>query len=224
VSQPIHVLVVDDQDLIRGGICSILAAEPSVDVVGEACDGPAGVRLAQQLMPDVVLMDIEMPGGDGLAATHGILTHCPNTRVLILTMFDLDEYVFEAMQSGAAGFLLKTTPPAELTRAVLACAHGETPLAPTVLRRMIDQFVQRRPSPPSGIPAELTGLTPRELDVLRALARGLSNAEIGRTLFMSEATVKTHVTRILAKLHLRDRVQAVVMAYESGLVINRTRS
>jgi DNA-binding NarL/FixJ family response regulator len=164
-------------------------------------------------------MDIEMPGGDGLTATRTILAAGPHTRVLILTMFDLDEYVFQALRAGASGFLLKTTPPARLVDAIKACAAGETLLAPSVTQRLIETFVQRPPAPPGGaLPATLRDLTPREVDVLKAVARGLSNAEIGAELYLAEPTVKTHITRILAKLGLRDRVQAVVLAYETGLV------
>jgi DNA-binding NarL/FixJ family response regulator len=164
-------------------------------------------------------MDIEMPGGDGLTATRQILADCPETRILMLTTFDLDEYVFQALRAGASGFLLKTTPPARLIEAVRACAAGETPLAPSVTRRLVDSFVRRTPAPPDGQPpTELRTLTPRELEVLKTMARGLSNVEIGAELYMAEPTVKAHVTRILAKLGLRDRVQAVVLAHETGFV------
>jgi DNA-binding NarL/FixJ family response regulator len=215
----IRVLLVDDHDLVRGGLSAILDAAAGIEVVGEAASGPAAVASARELQPDVVLMDVEMPGGDGLTATRAILAADPRVRVLILTMFDLDEYVFQALRSGASGFLLKTTPPAKLVDAVNACAAGETLLAPSVTRRLVDAYIQRPPSPPGDdLPAMLRQLTPREIDVLKAIARGLSNAEIGAELFLAEPTVKTHVTRILAKLGLRDRVQAVVLAYETGLV------
>ena len=218
MSTPVRVLVVDDHDLVRAGLVSILDTA-GLSVVGEAANGPDAEREAGRLQPDVVLIDIEMPGGDGLSATGRILADCPTTRVIVLTMFDLDEYVFQAMRAGASGFLLKTSPPAKLVEAVRACAAGETPLAPSVTRRLIDSYVRRAPLPPAGqLPPALRDLTPRELDVLRAIARGLSNMEVGAELFMAEPTVKTHVTRILAKLGLRDRVQAAVLAHESGFV------
>lgn len=217
-SASVRVLLVDDHDLVRGGLSAILGVAPGVEVVGEADSGAAGVARARDLQPDVVLMDVEMPGGDGLTATRTILAACPNTRVLVLTMFDLDEYVFQALQAGASGFLLKTTPPAKLIEAVRGCVAGETLLAPSVTRRLVEAYVQRPPTPASGqAPPALRDLTRRELDVLKAIARGLSNAEIGAELYLAEPTVKTHVTRILAKLGLRDRVQAVVLAYETGL-------
>jgi DNA-binding NarL/FixJ family response regulator len=219
VTTDIRVLLVDDHDLVRGGLSAILDAAAGITVVGEAADGPAGVTSARELSPDVVIMDVEMPGGDGLTATRAILAADPRTRVLVLTMFDLDEYVFPALRAGASGFLLKTAAPAKLVGAVRACAAGETTLAPSVIQRLVDAFVQRPPAAPDqGPPPRLNGLTPRELDVLRAIARGLSNAEIGAELYLAEPTVKTHVTRILAKLGLRDRVQAAVLAYETGLV------
>jgi DNA-binding NarL/FixJ family response regulator len=219
MSEAVRVLVVDDHDLLRGGLTAILGAAAGVEVVGEASDGPSAVRAARDLAPDVVLMDVEMAGGDGLTATAEIVARCPGTRVLMLTMFDLDDYVFQALKAGASGFLLKTTPPEALADAVRACAAGETLLAPSVTRRLVETFVRRPPArePAQLLPA-LAELTPRELEVLRAMARGLSNAEIGTQLYMAEATVKTHVTRILTKLNLRDRVQAVVLAYETGLV------
>jgi len=219
VSAPVRVVIADDHDLLRDGVGAILGADPGIEVVGEASSGPSAVAAACALAPDVVLMDIEMPGGDGLAATREILERCPGTRVLVLTTFDLDEYVLEALRAGASGFLLKTTPAAALVSAVRACAAGEMLLAASVTRRLVETFVRRPvPAPEGVVPARLEDLTDRELDVLRALARGLSNAEIGRDLFLAETTVKTHVTHILAKLGLRDRVQAVVVAYETGLV------
>lgn len=218
MTKQVRVLLVDDHDLLRAGLSAILEAV-GLEVVGEAATGAQAVDAARRLRPDVVLMDIEMPGGDGLTATRQILTDCPQAHVLVLTMFDLDEYVFQALRAGASGFLLKTTPPAQLIEAVRSCAAGETPLAPSVTRRLIDSFVQRAPAPSDGQPPPaLRSLTPRELQVLRTLARGLSNLEIGAELYMAEPTVKAHVTRILAKLGLRDRVQAVVLAHETGFV------
>jgi DNA-binding NarL/FixJ family response regulator len=224
MTAPIRVLVVDDQDLVRGGLVAILGSVDFIEVVGEAADGPAAVAATVASSPDVVLMDIEMPGGDGLTATRDVLERCPDTRVLVLTTFDLDEYVYQALRVGASGFLLKTTAPAELANAVRACAAGETLLASTVTKRLIETFVQRRPvSAMDEVPDALKRLTPRELDVLRAIAHGRSNSEVGAELFLSEPTVKTHVTHILAKLGLRDRVQAVVLAYEAGLVTPHLR-
>jgi DNA-binding NarL/FixJ family response regulator len=217
MTDPVRVLLADDHDLLRGGLSAILGVAEGIEIVGQASDGPTAVTLACDLKPDVVLMDVEMPGGDGLSATRQILTRCPATRVLILTMFDLDEYVFQALRAGASGFLLKTTPPAQLIDAVQACAAGETLLAPSVTRRLIESFIRRAPASDSALPPQVRQLTPRELEVLKALARGLSNAEIGHELHLAETTVKTHVTRILAKLGLRDRVQAVVLAFEIGL-------
>jgi len=217
MTDPVRVLLADDHDLLRGGLSAILGVAEGIEIVGQASDGPTAVTLACALKPDVVLMDVEMPGGDGLSATRQILTRCPATRVLILTMFDLDEYVFQALRAGASGFLLKTTPPAQLIDAVQACAAGETLLAPSVTRRLVENFIRRAPASDSGLPPQVGQLTSRELEVLKALARGLSNAEIGHELHLAETTVKTHVTRILAKLGLRDRVQAVVLAFEIGL-------
>lgn len=224
MTTPIRVLVVDDQDLIRGGLAAILSAVDFIDVVGEAADGPAAVTAAVATSADVVLMDIEMPGGDGLTATRDVLARCPNTKVLVLTTFDLDEYVYQALRAGASGFLLKTTAPTELANAIRSCAAGETLLASTVTKRLIENFVRRPPVPEDrGVPEALKRLTPRELDVLRAIAHGKSNSEVGTELYLSEPTVKTHVTHILAKLGLRDRVQAVVLAYEVGLIEPRTQ-
>jgi DNA-binding NarL/FixJ family response regulator len=219
MTAPVRVVIADDHDLLRDGVTAILGADPGIEVVGEASSGPSAVAAAAALAPDVVLMDVEMPGGDGLTATRQILDRCPRTRVLVLTTFDLDEYVLEALRAGASGFLLKTTPSAALVSAVRACAAGETLLAPSVTRRLVETYVRQPVVPTEGtVPAGLEQLTDRELDVLRALARGLSNVEIGRELYLAETTVKTHVTHILAKLGLRDRVQAVILAYESGLV------
>lgn len=212
----VRVLVVDDNDLLRAGLVTVLTSDPDLEVVGEAVDGPGGVALCRETQPDVVLMDVEMPGGDGLTATEALRIQAPDVRVLILTMFDLDDYVAAALRAGAAGFLLKTTPPRELVAAVKACAEGETRLGPSVIARLVDSYVSR----PHESVAEIADLTERELDVLRAMARGLSNSEIGRELYLAETTVKTHVARILSKLGVRDRVQAVVLAHRSGLVVD----
>jgi DNA-binding NarL/FixJ family response regulator len=213
----IRVLIADDQALVRGGFRLILDAQQDIEVVGEAADGRQALTRARELEPDVVLMDIRMPELDGLQATRRLLHDDSSPRVLILTTFDLDEYVYEAMKAGASGFLVKDVRPEQLADAVRVVATGEALLAPTITRRLIEQFV-RRPAPTSGPPPELSGLSERELEVLKLIARGLSNAEIAQSLFVTDATVKTHVTHILTKLALRDRVQAVVLAYESGLV------
>jgi DNA-binding NarL/FixJ family response regulator len=214
----IRVGIVDDQALIRGGLRAILDAEADIEVVGEASDGAGAVRLASARLADVVLMDVQMPAVDGIEGTRRVIEARPESRVVVLTMFDLDEYVFAALRAGASGFLLKTTPPDELAAAVRACHRGEMLFAPTVTRRLVETYV-RHPPAPDGIPDRLEELTAREVDVLRAIARGLSNGEIAAELYLGEATVKTHVTRILGKLGLRDRVQAVVLAYECGLVL-----
>ena len=213
----IRVLVVDDQALVRGGFRMILDSQKDVEVVGEAADGREALDKVDELEPDVVLMDIRMPRLDGLEATRHLVQRERAPRVLMLTTFDADEYVYEAMKAGASGFLLKDVRPEQLAEAVRVVADGEALLAPTITRRLIEQFV-RRPPASGGRPDELAELTEREIDVLRRVARGLSNAEIASALFLSEATVKTHLTHILTKLKLRDRVQAVVVAYESGLV------
>lgn len=209
----VRVVVADDNSLLRAGLVTVLSSHAGVDVVGEAADGPSAVRLALEHRPDVVLMDVEMPGGDGVTATARLRQLAPEVRVLVLTMFDLDEYVHETLTAGAAGFLLKTTPPDELIAGVLACAAGETTLGPSVIARLVDTYVSRSTSPAPG----LEDLTDRERDVLRSMARGLSNAEVAAELYLAETTVKTHVARILAKLGVRDRVQAVVIAHRSGL-------
>jgi DNA-binding NarL/FixJ family response regulator len=214
----IRVLLADDQALVRGGFRMILEAQEDIEVAGEASDGAEALEQARRLKPDVVLLDIRMPGMDGLEATRRLVSAAPEApRVLILTTFDLDEYVYEAMLSGASGFLLKSVRPRQLADAVRTVADGESLLAPSITRRLVEEFV-RLPRPGQNTPEALAGLTERELDVLRLIAGGRSNAEIAASLFISEATVKTHVTRLLAKLGLRDRVQAVVLAYESGLV------
>jgi len=214
----IRTLVADDQALVRGGFRMILNAQPDIEVVGEAATGAEAVALALETTPDVVLMDIRMPDLDGIEATRRIVQAAPrHVRVLMLTTFDLDEYVYEAMRAGASGFLVKDTRPAELAHAVRTVASGDALLAPTVVRRLLEAFVQR-PAPGSNTPMRLQGLTDRELDVLRRVARGYTNAEIAAELVLSDTTIKTHVSHVLQKLGLRDRVQAVVLAYESGLV------
>ena len=214
----IRVLLADDQALVRGGFRSILDGQDDIDVVGEACDGAEALDQAAASNPDVILMDIRMPRLDGIEATRRLLSGGrAHARVLILTTFDHDEYVYEALRAGASGFLLKSAPPRELANAIRTVAAGEALLAPEITRRMIEEYV-RRPRPGDGRPRGLETLTSRELEVLGLIARGRSNAEIAATLFLSEPTIKTHVTRILAKLQLRDRVQGVVLAYECGLI------
>jgi DNA-binding NarL/FixJ family response regulator len=213
----IHVVVVDDQALVRGGFRMILEATDDIVVVGEAADGFEAIQVVERLRPEVVLMDIRMPGMDGIEATRRLVAASHDVRIVMLTTFDLDEYVYEGMRSGAAGFLLKSAPPQRLVEAVRVVAAGEMLLAPSVTQRLIEQFV-RRPPPGADVPPSMSTLTVRELEVLREIAAGRSNAEIADALFLSEATVKSHVTRVLTKLDLRDRVQAVITAYESGLV------
>ncbi len=217
----IRTLIVDDQAMIRVGIRAILESQEDITVVGEAENGRVGVERARSLRPDLVLMDVRMPVLDGLAATRallepgGIAAHTP--RVLMLTTFELDDYVYAALQAGASGFLLKDSEPEDLQRAVRIVAAGEALLAPSITRRLIENFVEARPRQLTGATA-LNGLTDREREVLRLMALGMSNAEIAASLFIAEQTTKTHVSRILQKLDLRDRVQAVVFAYETGLV------
>jgi DNA-binding NarL/FixJ family response regulator len=214
----IRVLIADDEALVRGGFRMILEAHDDLLVVGEAADGQQALAQVGSLAPDVVLMDIRMPVIDGLAATRRLISGNPAPpKVLILTTFDLDEYVYQAMKAGASGFLLKTAPPSELAAAVRAAVAGDVLLSPSITRRLVEHFV-RRPPPGHDLPTALHPLTARELEVLRLVARGLSNAEIANALFLGEATVKTHLNRVLTKLGLRDRVQAVVLAYETGLV------
>ncbi|WP_448640489.1 response regulator [Geodermatophilus sp. URMC 63] len=211
----VRVLVADDQAMVRAGFRMLLSREEDVEVVGEAATGLQAVREAARLAPTVVLMDIRMPELDGLEATRRILAADPGARVLVLTTFDLDEYVYEALRAGASGFVLKDDPPESLLAAIRVVAAGDALLSPTVTRRVIERFA-RLPAPDPA--PSLAGLTAREREVLRLVARGLSNAEIARELFISEGTVKTHVTHLLTKLDLRDRVQAVVLAHRSGLV------
>ena len=215
---PIRVLVVDDQELVRSGFCVILDAADGITVVGEAANGAAAVSQAAAQQPDVVLMDIRMPGMDGLEAARLITGTAPAPKVVMLTTFDLDDYVYEALRAGASGFLLKDSPRHDLIAAIRAAAAGDALLAPSVTRRLIEAFA-RRPPETTPSPARLATLTARERDVLLLLARGRSNAEIATALFVSDATVKTHVGNLLAKLGLRDRVQAVILAYETGLVV-----
>ena len=211
----IRVLIADDQALMRTGFRMILDAEDDLEVVGEAIDGADAIRQFQKLAPDVVVMDVRMPTMDGIEATRRLGALERPARVLILTTFDLDDYVYEALRAGASGFLLKDRPPEELVAAVRVIAAGDGLLAPSVTRRLIEEFARRAPAVK---PTELDELTEREREVLVLMARGLSNAEIARALFVAETTVKTHVGRVLHKLRLRDRAQAVVLAYESGLV------
>ncbi len=214
----LRVAVVDDQELMRTGFTMILDYEADIEVVGGATNGAQGLELCRRERPDVVLMDIRMPEMDGIEATRLLCADPGNgTRVLVLTTFDLDEYVYSAVRAGASGFLLKDSPAEELVRAVRVVAAGESLLSPSVTRRLIEEFA-RQPAGSDSAPPVLDGLTDRETDVLRLVARGLSNQEIADTLYLGETTVKTHVSRVLMKLGVRDRVQAVVVAYEAGLV------
>jgi DNA-binding NarL/FixJ family response regulator/class 3 adenylate cyclase len=215
----LRVLIADDQALVRAGFRMILDAEEDIDVVGEASNGNEAISEVRRLDPDLVLMDVRMPELDGIEATRRLLEHgTAGTRVVMLTTFDMDEYVYEALRAGASGFLLKDVPPEQLVTGIRSVASGDALLAPSITRRVIEEFVQRPPDSLRAPPPQLDELTERELEILRLLARGLSNAEIAKELFVSATTVKTHVGRILMKLDLRDRVQAVVFAYESGVV------
>ncbi|PQZ59178.1 MULTISPECIES: response regulator transcription factor [unclassified Microbacterium] len=214
----IRVLIVDDHELIRRGMRMVLDAEDDIQVVGEAVSGAEAVHLADDLRPDVVLMDIRMPEMDGIEATRRIVRGTPTSRVLVLTTFDLDEYAFGSLRAGASGFLLKNTPPAQLTTAIRAIAAGDALVSPRVTRSMLDLFATRLPRQSETDDSRLSVLTERERDVFLAIAKGYNNTEIGESLYVSESTVKTHVGRILMKLDLRDRVQAVILAYEAGLV------
>ena len=216
----VRVLLADDQPLIRAGFRMLLEEQPDITVIGEAADGAEAIRLTRQLRPDVVLMDVRMPGTDGIEATRRIIAETPESRVLVLTTYDLDEYAFTALRHGASGFLLKDARPADLTDAIRAVASGDAVIAPGITRRLLDNFASLLPdlrsSEPPGTPA-LDRLTSRERQVLIHVAQGLTNSEIAAAMFLSEATVKTHLGRVLAKLDLRDRVQAVIFAYQAGL-------
>ena len=217
-SRPIRVLLVDDQTLVRMGFRMVLDAQEGVEVAGEAADGRIGIHMCRTLAPDVVLMDVRMPGTDGITATRRIVEECPQSRVIVLTTFDLDEYAFAALRAGASGFLLKDVGPPELLASIRAVAGGDAAISSRVSRRMLELFSQRLPSgPPAAGDEAVVSLTPRELEILVAIGRGLSNTEIGQQLTVAESTVKTHVGRILMKLGLRDRVHAVIFAYEHGL-------
>ncbi|HEY0485757.1 MAG TPA: response regulator transcription factor [Mycobacteriales bacterium] len=218
MTDPVRVLLVDDQPLLRTGFRMVLSGEPGIEVVGEAGDGEEAVELARRLSPDVALMDIRMPRLDGVEATRRIAAAGLCTRVLVLTTFDLEEYVVGALRAGASGFVTKDVPAEDLVDAIRVVAAGEAVVAPPILRRLLDRYAGHLPDPAAPGPALLAALTEREAEVLVHIARGLSNAEIARTLFVSETTVKTHVGHVLTKLGVRDRVQAVVLAYESGLV------
>jgi DNA-binding NarL/FixJ family response regulator len=216
----VRVLIADDQALIRAGFRMILEAQPDLEVVGEAADGETAIRLAGRLRPDVVLMDVRMPGVDGLEATRRLLDggEARPPRVVILTTFDVDEYVYAALQSGASGFLLKDVTPEQLVAAVRTVSVGDALLAPSITRRLVERFARPAPPIPDGAPDALSSLTTRETEVFRLVARGMSNAEIANALVVSEATIKTHVAGILGKLNIRNRAQAVVLAYETGVV------
>ena len=214
----VRILIVDDQALVRAGFRMILEAEEDIEVVGEAADGREAVAEVNRLRPDVVLMDVRMPEMDGIEATRRLVDGGATAKVVMLTTFDMDEYVYEALRAGASGFLLKDVPPEQLVAGIRAVASGDALLAPSVTRRVIEEFVRRPPESVRTPPAELGDLTAREAEILRLIARGLSNAEIAKELVVSETTVKTHVAHVLMKLGLRDRVQAVVFAYEAGVV------
>lgn len=214
----LRIVVADDQEVVRAGFAALLDTQPDMTVVGTACDGAGAIAACRALRPDVVLMDVRMPAPDGIEATRRIVAEGGAPRILMLTTFDLDEHVYDALAAGASGFLLKDVTAERLFEAVRVIAAGDALLAPSVTRRLIGEFARMSPRPPA---PELTELTPRELDVLRLLAEGLANAEIAARLVVGEETVKTHVSRVLRKLGLRDRAQAIVLAYESGLVVPR---
>ena len=215
--RPLKIVVADDQAIVRGGVRAMLEAAGDIEVVGEAEDGAQAVELALRAHPDVVVMDVRMPGVDGIEATRRLLSAGSRARILMLTTFDLDEYVFQAMRAGAAGFLLKATPPERLAEAVRVVAAGESLLDPLITRRLVEHFLAQPSTDPDRL-RRLEDLTEREREILRLLARGMSNAQMGESLFLSETTVKSYVTRLLGKLDVRTRVQAVVLAYETGLV------
>jgi DNA-binding NarL/FixJ family response regulator len=214
----IRVLLCDDQALVRSGFRLILESREDIEVVGEAEDGREAIERSREADPDVILMDVRMPNVDGVEATRRLVASGSSARILILTTFDLDEYVYEAIRAGASGFLLKDVQPAQLVDAIRVIARGEALLAPSVTRRLLDRFAHALPGAEEKPPPELASLTERELEILKLLAGGLSNAELAERLFLSETTVKSHISSVLRKLHLRDRVQAVVLAYEAGLV------
>jgi DNA-binding NarL/FixJ family response regulator len=211
-----RVLIADDDDLMRAGLAELLTADPAIEIVGQASTGREATEAARRLTPDVVLMDVRMPDLDGIAATRELSRTVPSARVLIVTTFEQDDYIFSALRAGASGFLLKRTRPEELIAAVHTIAAGDSLLSPSVTRRVIDRMAQQ-PAPDLADRARLDTLTPRERDVLELIARGLSNREIAAALVVEESTIRTHVKRILMKLNLRDRVQAVILAYETGL-------
>jgi DNA-binding NarL/FixJ family response regulator len=214
----IRVLLADDQALVRSGFRMILDARADLEVVGEAADGAEAVALVEELQPDVVLMDVRMPNVDGLEATRRIVAAGSPARVIVLTTYDIDDYVYAALRAGASGFMLKDVRPAELAEAIRVVARGDALLAPSVTRRLLDRFADALPGPAAAPPPDLDELTEREVEVLRLIARALTNAEIAEHLVLTEATVKTHVSSVLRKLGLRDRVQAAVLAYDVGLV------
>jgi DNA-binding NarL/FixJ family response regulator len=223
VPPPIRIVVADDHLVVRAGFAELLDTQPDFTVAGTAADGAEAVRVCREQTPDVVLMDVRMPGMDGIQATRRLTADGDSPRVLILTTFDLDEYVYDALRAGASGFLLKDVTAERLFDAVRVIAAGEALLAPAITRRLIDEFAHQSPHAAASAPITLAALTPREIDVLRLIAEGLSNLEIARRLIVTEQTVKTHVSRLLTKLALRDRTQAVITAYETGLISPRNK-